>query len=843
MDPSEFEGTVERAQDVMNAGVLENILATSEVPKFQSFDLVKEAQDIYLAIFNLQDLSKQKDKNDQTSDERIQELEISSQKLIEMKEDYLSRRNKLKLNVKKFMGSLPHLLSEESENEKRVPNEENYVGLSKESGEMVEEFKKEYDYLSNVNKFIESICVKAIKYYQERPDYESIIQDALKICLKSQDLIKNAQEQLTIAEKIVRSAQPTYFSNKESEGPTVSLTDIINSIANEKASFLYNNHSEHSQHSGGINNNNNNYNQQSNNANSSTLNSMNSLQNLTNLVSSGNADSSSISTKFEKEKKEIHDYYQVEMNSLKNKYEMEKKNLLHQNYVQFQEKELTLNKHYENLLTQKELEIHSLLQTIQNNALQLKYIEEKEKQHQIENEKKLLLEEKLRNSLQVNSELNNSITLFQEENKNLKYFIQDKENNFNSTIDKLTRSKGDLEKKSEELNKKIHSLENQLVYLPKQMELISFAEKIGFDFTTTDEQPPQLSASVETTTANNSSSSVHWKSMEKFLLDLYKKLNNEIIHYRLQETEQQKKYSQLESALQIMQEKLTTAEHHSKLLQNEIKLNVVSGSSASNFTPKKPILGSDEDLEMNLSEGNDLLATDEGNSNNNNTMVTSSSKKKDNKDEYFIVIQQQRNHYMKLSDTLEKEVNALKMQISKTEEEKEQLTQENMELYRRLRVLRAMGSSNTGTTGGGTGDNSNKNNNSSLNEMRSRRLLTDEPFEGNSNSGKDVLDQKYNQLYENTELNPYRIIEFEKKQYLSSMNVLDRISVFFYHKIMKDSYLRNIFLVYLLIVHLILLMYVFQILNPQLAEEVDQHMKNKWSSETLAKLDQHPDLD
>jgi hypothetical protein len=841
MDPSEFEGTVERAQDVMNAGVLENILATSEVPKFQSFDLVKEAQDIYLAIFNLQDLSKQKDKNDQTSDERIQELEISSQKLIEMKEDYLSRRNKLKLNVKKFMGSLPHLLSEESENEKRVPNEENYVSLSKESGEMVEEFKKEYDYLSNVNKFIESICVKAIKYYQERPDYESIIQDALKICLKSQDLIKNAQEQLTIAEKIVRSAQPTYFSNKESEGPTVSLTDIINSIANEKASFLYNNHSEHSQHSGGINNNNNNYNQQSNNANSSTLNSMNSLQNLTNLVSSGNADSSNISTKFEKEKKEIHDYYQVEMNSLKNKYEMEKKNLLHQNYVQFQEKELTLNKHYENLLTQKELEIHSLLQTIQNNALQLKYIEEKEKQHQIENEKKLLLEEKLRNSLQVNSELNNSITLFQEENKNLKYFIQDKENNFNSAIDKLTRSKGDLEKKSEELNKKIHSLENQLVYLPKQMELISFAEKIGFDFTTTDEQPPQLSASVETT-ANNSSSSVHWKSMEKFLLDLYKKLNNEIIHYRLQETEQQKKYSQLESALQVVQDKLTTAEHHSKLLQNEIKLNVVSGSNASNFTPKKPVLNSDEDLEMNLSEGNDLLATDEGNSNNNNTMGTSSSKKKDNKDEYFIVIQQQRNHYMKLSDTLEKEVNALKLQISKAQEEKEQLTQENMELYRRLRVLRAMGS-NTGTTGGGTGDNSNKNNNSSLNEMRSRRLLNDEPFEGNSNSGKDVLDQKYNQLYENTELNPYRIIEFEKKQYLSSMNVLDRISVFFYHKIMKDSYLRNIFLVYLLIVHLILLMYVFQILNPQLAEEVDQHMKNKWSSETLAKLDQHPDLD
>jgi hypothetical protein len=52
-------------------------------------------------------------------------------------------------------------------------------------------------------------------------------------------------------------------------------------------------------------------------------------------------------------------------------------------------------------------------------------------------------------------------------------------------------------------------------------------------------------------------------------------------------------------------------------------------------------------------------------------------------------------------------------------------------------------------------------------------------------------------------------------------------------------------MVYLLLVHGFALCYVFQVLNPQLIEEVDSHLKAKWSAETLGMgMDvkrEHPD--
>ena len=46
MDPSEFEGTVQRHDSVLSAGVLEKLLVKSDEPKFQNIDLSKEVDNL-----------------------------------------------------------------------------------------------------------------------------------------------------------------------------------------------------------------------------------------------------------------------------------------------------------------------------------------------------------------------------------------------------------------------------------------------------------------------------------------------------------------------------------------------------------------------------------------------------------------------------------------------------------------------------------------------------------------------------------------------------------------------------------------------------------------------------
>ena len=53
MDPSEFEGTVQRHDSVLSAGVLEKLLVKSDEPKFQNIDLSKEVDNFKVKISTL----------------------------------------------------------------------------------------------------------------------------------------------------------------------------------------------------------------------------------------------------------------------------------------------------------------------------------------------------------------------------------------------------------------------------------------------------------------------------------------------------------------------------------------------------------------------------------------------------------------------------------------------------------------------------------------------------------------------------------------------------------------------------------------------------------------------
>eukprot|EP01035_Chromulina_nebulosa_P002215 gene2215-2987_t len=111
-DPSEYEGTIQRQEGALSAGVLEKLLEKAlDEPKFQYIDFGKEifsyrwgyvvfVGDLYISIFSLQEsLSKVEESSIGAI---VVGLEEQVVKISTMKEDYLARRKVLSSCVRKF---------------------------------------------------------------------------------------------------------------------------------------------------------------------------------------------------------------------------------------------------------------------------------------------------------------------------------------------------------------------------------------------------------------------------------------------------------------------------------------------------------------------------------------------------------------------------------------------------------------------------------------------------------------------------------------------------------------------------------------------------------------------
>ena len=57
MDPSEFEGTVERSSDALTLTSLEELLDNAQ-PKFIKLDLEKESDELYVSVFKVKEALK-----------------------------------------------------------------------------------------------------------------------------------------------------------------------------------------------------------------------------------------------------------------------------------------------------------------------------------------------------------------------------------------------------------------------------------------------------------------------------------------------------------------------------------------------------------------------------------------------------------------------------------------------------------------------------------------------------------------------------------------------------------------------------------------------------------------
>jgi hypothetical protein len=465
---------------------------------------------------------------------------------------------------------------------------------------------------------------------------------------------------------------------------------------------------------------------------------------------------------------------------------------------------------------------------IQSSQMKEQLLNEKEKMILIENEKRSNLEEKVRNNVLEIANLENRITLMNQEKQSMILQLKEQNYEFSQFQRKNEEKQREIQKKSQEQSSQIMNYQQLLSLLPTEEDIHRLANSIGYHHQTEEEFTKVKQSAVleeeksskqekEETETETGRCLLTWSILESFIIERFRKLNNEMISSRIKENDLQMKYQQLETLYQTTLEKLETQE---KLFGKDDQLPsssavVVSSSSSIPDDFLSDLIQPSLSQQASLSSKNLPLTANENNEQENKVLS---------------VIQEQRNYYRKLYEKNEKDLQLHRSSVSKLEEEKEQLTQENMELYRRLRILRVI--NNTGSSSLTTI--------SASSDVRSRGKNFSMDVEGGN--GADSIDQKYHQLYENAELNPYKIIELEKKQYLSSLNVFERIIAFFYHYIMKDTYLRNLFLIYFIFIHFLSFLYVFQILNPQLIEEVDEKMKYKWATETFDKMDLHPDL-
>jgi hypothetical protein len=196
---------------------------------------------------------------------------------------------------------------------------------------------------------------------------------------------------------------------------------------------------------------------------------------------------------------------------------------------------------------------------------------------------------------------------------------------------------------------------------------------------------------------------------------------------------------------------------------------------------------------------------------------------------------------MRSSKDKDGELVELKAKLDRLADEQLELRNENLELYRRLRVLRVGNQSGSGGSSGsssaGPGGSNGAYSGYGDQKTRTRRLLSSETGE----SGGDALnlDDKYMTLYE-AEISPFRVEELDRQHMMSRLNVFERGLAYVNRHILQDRWARHALMVYLALVHIFALIYISKVLNPELIEEVDAHMKAKWSADTLA-MPEHPD--
>ena len=174
MDPSEFEDTVPKNEDILDAGTLELLLPSTvnhSSSKYQYVDLTSTIGDLYLSIYNLKEnLTKYEDV---ALDVVLNEISVNYNKLLDMKDEYVGRRKQLTIKVKQYTATFldGDGSGDISNSEDHLPSSSDDKGrLMEESRQLIDHFKLEFDFLSHLTKYSEKLFLTVYNILKEYPD-------------------------------------------------------------------------------------------------------------------------------------------------------------------------------------------------------------------------------------------------------------------------------------------------------------------------------------------------------------------------------------------------------------------------------------------------------------------------------------------------------------------------------------------------------------------------------------------------------------------------------------------------------------------------------------------------
>eukprot|EP00596_Hydrurales_sp_CCMP1899_P004138 CAMPEP_0119046214 /NCGR_PEP_ID=MMETSP1177-20130426/45082_1 /TAXON_ID=2985 /ORGANISM="Ochromonas sp, Strain CCMP1899" /LENGTH=245 /DNA_ID=CAMNT_0007019035 /DNA_START=249 /DNA_END=982 /DNA_ORIENTATION=+ len=160
-------------------------------------DLSKESDEIYVAVFKIKESSQ---KWDEVSFNSLRlAWDEQAIKIAEYKESMAAKKKVLASKTRHLLSLLSPSIKEE------VADEEEGTDLAGEVKELVSAFKAEFDFLALTNRFSESAFLSTYKLLRDIPDPSEEMRDCLTVCIKAQETLKNAQEQMNIASGLLET--------------------------------------------------------------------------------------------------------------------------------------------------------------------------------------------------------------------------------------------------------------------------------------------------------------------------------------------------------------------------------------------------------------------------------------------------------------------------------------------------------------------------------------------------------------------------------------------------------------------------------------------------------------
>lgn len=738
MDPSEFEDCVSREGAVLHAGKLEELLH-GEPTTFTHLDLSKESGDIFLSIFNLQQ-TVDKMSAGVSLDNFVAAQDEQALKLAELKEDYVKRRKVLTGKVKAYTAGFLEV---------RDPQKltvDHALEMIDRSSELVDNFKKEFDNLSHLSKFSEGAFLTLYKRVREMPDLVQLVRQALQACLRLNEVLKRAQDQLNVAQKLLAVEEETDASRQ----PAGKLVAEIEAMRQ----------------------------------------------------------------KFEAEREEARQLALSQLVDLKTSFEVEQRNREVALNSKYEQQLLDAQHRTDSLLASKEAYIGGLLASLQDYQQRALVFEERGRVLEQEDTKRKVAEDKLREALVTNADLASALDKSRSDAAVLAATLQDVQATVQVERESTAATLGALREELHSLQERMRHTQAELERRPP-IDLEGLAGRIGY-------------ALGEEGTENS------WSAVETFICDTMRKQGSELIALRVRDAEMSRQLERTSKLSDDLATKLAARENEAQELEREIAVaqqaNRSARQAAITATPTSRARAPAADSASHDETPSDpwSLPFDlEADSGDTHKLISPTLSSKGD-ESITQVLQNQRDRYMRSAQTMQGEVTQLRNKLERLQEEQTQLRNENLELYRRLRVLRLK-------------------NGGPPSEVRSRRSVdmrggeTDDWSTGTGGGGgyQDALDSKYLALYEE-ELSPFHVEEMDKQQVLSKMRIVDRVLAYLLRYAMLDSWTRQAFLCYMVLVHIFALIYCFKVLNPELAGEVDAHLKARWSEETLS-MQEHPD--